>query len=322
MIRVGILGVAHVHTPSYVHALKSQAAAELIGHWDRDGERSAEFAQQFQSQSFASVESLLGACDAVVICAENLFHADLLERALAQRKPALCEKPLAASTQELERIHKLVASGGAFVMTAFPCPYSPVFQKLTQRVRNGEIGKVLAINATNRGKCPFGWFVDPSLSGGGCMIDHTVHVADLIYRLLGESPTKVSAQTGSNMYGEEWEDTAHLTLDYPSGVFATLDSSWSRSKNYHTWGDVNITVVGESGVIETSLFNQGITVTRDSSQLIGTGSNLDNLMVSEFISKIQNSATSVDTASFGIKASQVALAAYQSVESGQPVSLA
>ena len=40
------------------------------------------------------------------------------------------------------------------------------------------------------------------------MIDHTVHVADLLRVLLGEDPVRVQAQTGSNMYGKDWEDTA------------------------------------------------------------------------------------------------------------------
>jgi len=42
--------------------------------------------------------------------------------------------------------------------------------------RFGQIGKVLAIRGTNRGRCPFDWFVQLPLSGGGAVIDHTVHV--------------------------------------------------------------------------------------------------------------------------------------------------
>lgn len=153
------------------------------------------------------------------------------------------------------------------------------------------------------------------------MIDHTVHVADLIYRLLGESPKLVSAQVGSNMYGETWEDTAHLTLDHASGIFATIDSSWSRTKNYHTWGDVNLTITGSAGVIECSLFNQGIFLTKDSCQLIGTGSNLDEHMIREFLSRTSNSNPGQNRSDYGLRASAIALAAYDSASSGQPTSL-
>src|SRR5207253_2134250 len=94
------------------------------------------------------------------------------------------------------------------VMTAFPCRYAPSFTRLQERVKAGDIGPIKAICATNRGRCPFDWFVQENLSGGGAMIDHTVHVTDLLRALLGEEPTRVQAQTGSNMYGQSWDDTA------------------------------------------------------------------------------------------------------------------
>ena len=45
-------------------------------------------------------------------------------------------------------------------------------------------GEVIAIKATNRGMCPWGWFVDIGLSGGGAVMDHTVHVLDLMRDLM------------------------------------------------------------------------------------------------------------------------------------------
>ena len=35
-VRVGLLGVAHVHTPSYVQQLKAHPDAEVVGLYDRD----------------------------------------------------------------------------------------------------------------------------------------------------------------------------------------------------------------------------------------------------------------------------------------------
>ena len=257
------------------------------------------------------MEALLGACDAVVVCSENLKHGAHIEAAAKARRAVLCEKPIAASRAEAERI-RAVAAGVPF-MTAFPCPFSPVFRRLAERVKAGEIGRVLAVCATNRGKCPGGWFTDPALSGGGAMIDHVVHVADLIWRLLGEEADQVQAIVGHNMHSEAWEDTAKVTVGYPSGVFATIDSSWSRPKNYRVWGDVALRVTGETGVIEVDLFGQGVDCLTDQAGLSGTGSDLDQAMVDEFVRAVLDGRPPMVTLEDGLRASGVALAAYESL---------
>jgi predicted dehydrogenase len=209
-------------------------------------------------------------------------------------------------------------------MTAFPCRFSPAFQNLKRRVAAGEIGAIRAICATNRGRCPFGWFVKPELSGGGALIDHVVHVTDLLRDLLGEEPVRVQAQIGNNVYGQEWEDTAMLTLEFGSGIFATLDSSWSRPSTYHTWGDVTMNVVGENGVIEMDMFGQSIqrysagSITHSSN---GFGADLDALMVDDFVRACLDDRPLKVTGLDGMQAARVALAGYESIKQGQPVAL-
>lgn len=266
---------------------------------------------------FANSEDLLGQCDAVVVCSENMLHAELIEAAAQAGKPVLCEKPLAPSREHADRIRHAVQTTEVMVMTAFPCPFSPVFQRLLQRVRAGDIGRVLAVNATNRGTCPFGWFTRAELSGGGAMIDHVVHVADLLWRLLGEAPETVVSQTGTNMYSQEFDDTAHLTLGYPSGVFATIDSSWSRPQNYRTWGDVTLKVLGEKGVIEADLFGQGVSELTDRYRNLGTASDLDGAMVGEFLKAVTTGRPPSVTAEDGLRASAVAIAGYESAYTGR-----
>ena len=156
------------------------------------------------------------------------------------------------------------------------------------------------------------------------MIDHTVHVADLLRSLLNEEPTRVTAQIGNNMYGQEWDDTAMLTIDFPSGIFATLDSSWSRPQSYKTWGDVTMNVVGDSGVIELNMFGQEIDRYNDSKvthTVGGYGSNLDAAMVDDFVRICIDDRPSPITANDGIQAARVAIGGYQSARSGQPVDL-
>lgn len=149
------------------------------------------------------------------------------------------------------------------------------------------------------------------------MIDHVVHVADLLRRLLGEQPTTVQAQTGNNMYGLACDDTAMVTVRYPSGVFATIDASWSKPKGYKTWGNVRLNVTGEKGVIELDMFAQGFDVyTSSGHQKAGAMSNLDALMVDDFLTSIETGKPPVSSLSDGLAASKIALSAYESAGAG------
>jgi predicted dehydrogenase len=312
MLRIGIVSAAHMHCWGYASAILKIESAQLSGVWDEERARGQSLAEAFDSTYFSNLEELLNASDAVVITSENKTHLEHIKAASAAGKPILCEKPIVADAEAAAELRTLDVR----LMTAFPCRYSPAFTRLKQRVDSGEIGKIQAICATNRGRCPFGWFTEPEKSGGGAMIDHVVHVADLLHVLLGERPVKVQAQTGSNMYGQTWEDTAMLTLEYPSGVFATLDSSWSRPASYKTWGDVTMNVVGEKGVIELDMFGQAFDVYGVESpthRLGGFGSDLDLALVRDFVEFANGDAPAPISAEDGLAAVEVALAGYRSI---------
>ncbi|MBX3119734.1 MAG: Gfo/Idh/MocA family oxidoreductase [Fimbriimonadaceae bacterium] len=321
-LRIGFVGIVHMHSYSYANCVNSHADTECVGVWDRDPDAAKKFAEFAKCPVFSSAEEVIGLSDAIIVCSANNHHADDVVAAAKAGKHVLCEKPLAATLEDAQRILDAEKEFGVKVMTAFPCRYSPAFQKLLQRVKNGDIGEIQAICATNRGSNPGGWFVEKELSGGGAMIDHTVHVADLLYVLLGHEPVRVQAQIGNNMYSQSWEDTAMVTLEYANGVFVTLDSSWSRPKSYKTWGDVTMNVVGDKGVIELDMFNQAFDVYRNSNMrhgLAGYGSGTDDGLVNDFVNAIKNDTPMPISAEDGWRAAKIAVAGYRSVAEGQPV---
>lgn len=321
-LRVGLLTAAHLHVWGYVHCLGAHPDAEVVGIWDFDSSRGADFAEKAKIEQFDDIDSLFAKVDAVCIVSENRRHAELGIAAARAGKHILCEKPLTTSEEDGKALLEAVEAAGVQLMTAFPCRFAPTWARVKQRVRSGEIGTLRAICATNRGRCPFGWFVNTEESGGGAMIDHVVHVADLLRDLLGANPTSVQAQIGNRMYGQEWEDTAMLTLQFPDGVFATLDSSWSRPKTYFTWGDVTMNLVGDKGVIEMDMFGNRIDATGPNGFGIrGFGSNPDEAMVGEFVAACLEGRTPQVTGNDGLQAARIALAGYASVRTGQPVAL-
>ena len=322
-LRVGLVSTAHMHCASYAHHFGQHSRTSVAGVWDDNEERGEKFAADRGLKFFQRLGDLLDQSDAVCISSENNNHVVHIEHCATARKHVLCEKPIVANLNEFDRVRTVVAANGIKFMTAFPCRFSPAWQALKARVLHGEIGHIKAINATNRGSCPGSWFTDPTKSGGGAMIDHVVHVADLLRDLLDEEPTSVYAQTGNNMYGEDWEDTAMVTLEYPSGAFATIDSSWSRPKSYKTWGDVMIKIVGDKGVINLDMFGQAIEHYQNEGKVshvaVGYGSDLDKAMVEAFIRVCLDDEPVPVTLEHGLAAVAVPLRAYLSLESKEPV---
>lgn len=315
-LRIGVLGVAHMHCWSYVAIFKGSTTATMVGFYEPDDALADAFAAGTGTRRFTSRDELLAQVEAVCVCSENAHHRKYVMAALDRGLPALCEKPLATTLEDAEAMVAAAEAKGIALMTAFPCRFSPAFQQLKAKITAGAIGRLKALRTTNRGRCPFGWFVETEKSGGGAMIDHTVHVADLLLDLLGEEPARVEAKIGNQIHEQKWEDTAMLTLDYDSGLFATLDSSWSRPSNFKTWGDVTIEAIGDEGVLSMNLFGETLLAYRGGDRFgqVGYGADLDRMMAEEFASAVKEKRTPMVTGRHGLAALKVALKAYASIE--------
>ncbi|MER3402736.1 MAG: gfo/Idh/MocA family oxidoreductase [Armatimonadota bacterium] len=325
-VKVGIMSFAHLHADSYAHCLKTNPLAAFVGVADHDRQRAQAKAEQYGVRAFDSYEALLASeVQAVIICSENAKHAPLAQMAAAAGKHILCEKPLMTRREDGKAMLAAAQGAGVHLFTAFPCRFSPAFQKMKQLVDEGAIGDLLAFKGTNRGSNPGGWFNDPELAGGGAMIDHTVHVADLLRVLTAQEIVEVYAETNNHMFHGNYEDTALLTLTLQNNMFATLDASWSRPKTFPTWGDVTLTAVGTKGLIEMDMFAQYLVHYDDRSGRIRQlfwGDDIDALMIDEFLRVVAGAPRAVLAEGVdGYKAAAVALAGYESVRRGEPVAV-
>ncbi|MBI2939345.1 MAG: Gfo/Idh/MocA family oxidoreductase [Chloroflexi bacterium] len=325
-MRIGIMSLAHFHGQSYARAVQTLPGLALAGIADDDGARGREWAARWGVPYFHGYDALLAAdVDAVIICAENVRHRDLALRAAAAGKHILCEKPLATTLADAEAMVDACQRAGVKLQTAFPCPFNPAFRAAQRAVAGGAIGTVLAVNGTNRGQYPGDWFADPALAGGGAVMDHTVHVADLLRRLLDDEVARVYAETSHGTCHGAAEDTALLTMEFRRGCFATLDASWSRPRrSYPTWGDVTLEVIGSEGNLSLDLFGKQILLYGEEigrGQLVDVGANLDGLMVADFAAAIREDRPVTVSGEDGLRALEVALAAYEAARRGEPVEL-
>ena len=325
-IKIGMMSFAHMHAASYAHSIVTRPDTEMVGIADHDLVRAQAMATQFGTQAFESYEALLDApgLEAVIICPENIHHRPLTEMAAQAGKHVLCEKPLATSIEDGEAMIAACKNAGVQLMTAFPCRFSAVMQRLKAAVDSGQAGDILAIRGTNRGRNPGGWFINKAESGGGATIDHTVHVTDLMRWLLKDEVKEVYAEISNHIGHQEFDDVGFLSLTFHKGAFGTLDASWSRPQAFPTWGDVAMEVVTTKGTLSMDRFAQNLILYSDKSHntsWLNWGSSSDDGLVGAFAHAIAEGSPVPITGEDGLRAAEVALAAYRSAELQAPVTL-
>jgi predicted dehydrogenase len=326
-IKIGILSFAHMHAFSYASCLKQLATVELVGIADDDAARGAEMARHFETAYFGHAEALLDKrLDGVLICAENAAHHPLTELAAPRTPYILCEKPISTTLIDAQAMIDICAAHGTQLQIAFPVRFAPAVQQLRTLLASGQFGRIYSIQATNRGQMPDGWFLDQKLAGGGAVMDHTVHVIDLLRWFWNTEVTRVYAEVGRGQLhpGLAIDDVGLLSFQLANGAYGTLDTSWSRPQSYPTWGDVELELVGELGTARLDSFSQNLTLYDDravKAQWPHWGSDMDMGLISDFVETIAQGRAPSISGQDGLKALEVALAAYLSAQRGEPVAL-
>jgi UDP-N-acetylglucosamine 3-dehydrogenase len=324
--RFGIISFAHLHAASYASCLQANPEARLVAIADDDAERGQSWAGRLGVPWYAEFSDLLrsGEVDAVIVTTPNAGHAAAAIAAARAGVHVLCEKPLATSLSDGQAMIAACRAAGVALGTAFPCRYIPAVARVKEQVEAGKLGKILAIAGTNQGGMPGGWFVDPALAGGGAVMDHTVHVADLIRWLTGAEFTEVYAEVGRLFHDDiPVEDAGLLSFSLADGSFGTLDCSWSRLQSYPTWGGVTLNILGTEGYVSLDAFNQTIALyTKEPrTRWIHWGSDSDYLMIQDFARRVSRGLAPAITGEDGLRAVELALGAYRSAATGQPVKL-
>ncbi|SCK46861.1 Predicted dehydrogenase [Streptomyces sp. WMMB 714] len=336
-MKVGVLSFAHVHAAGYARLLRDMPGVELLTS-DPDADaappgevRGQAFAEQLGVGHVPTYRALFDwGPDAVIVASENSRHRELVELAAKYGVDVLCEKPLATTAEDGEAMVAACREAGVRLGVAYPVRFSPAYAALREAVRSGGTGRVLTVAGANNGGLPAGaraWFVDPVLAGGGAMMDHTVHIADLLDELFaGARAVEVYAQSNNLMYeGEVEVDTAGLvTVRYDNGAVATIDCSWSHPDHHPTWGGLELQLVGEKATVEMDAFGQvvsGFDERNRSGVLLPWGTDLDGAMVRTFLHGAADGGVQVADGEAGLRSLRVALAGYESARQGRPVPL-
>ncbi len=252
-IRVGILGLEHPHADFWRHAFDKPGIAELVGVWAPTPGLAAQKAEKFGCPSWDDMEQLVDACDAVAICSITTRHAELIEFAARRGKKILCEKPLATTIEDCDRIETALRETGAYYMQGFPKRFDPVNHEVRRLVASGALGTISLIRirhghpvAVTNPHFADTWFVRPDAGGGGALLDEGVHGADFIRWLFGE-PQRVTCVMSDAAQNLGVEDVATAIFQFSNGMMAEITSAW------HFLGAENsVEIFGTNGAIVLS----------------------------------------------------------------------
>jgi len=192
-LRFGILGAGRIVT-KLGGASRLVRGAKLIAIASRDLERARARAAEF---GVGNYQALLDdpEVDVVFNTLHNGLHCDWTVRALETGKQVICEKPLACTVAQAQRMFAAAHTNNRKLMEAFMYRFHPQITEVKRRVDAGEIGEPLYLRSsyTFHGRerdNPRYW---PN-AGGGALMDVGCYCVNLSRCLAGSEPTRVMAQ--------------------------------------------------------------------------------------------------------------------------------
>jgi predicted dehydrogenase len=236
--RVGIVGLGHWYSGyGLARALPEYQKAELVAVAWADRAQREEFASTFGIEAHASYDELLGRSDVDVVHIAPPV-AEIPEatiKAARAGKHIILGKPMAMTVAQADQMVEAVRSSGVKCVP-FQGMYKLASADLKRRLDDGAIGEVAVMHAVGRWSIAEdwyrsgrpGWFADPRQVPGGAFIDEGIYDIDRLRWLAGGEVVQVQAKTANFVHREiAVEDWGMATFTFDNGVVATLEASWT-----------------------------------------------------------------------------------------------
>jgi predicted dehydrogenase len=258
MYKVAIIGCGWV---GLAHASGYQAIKEcrIVGAVDPITSLSENLTGKYGGKAYEAIHELLENEKPAIlsICTPPASHLPVIKTALSHGiKYIVCEKPLAHNVANAQEIVAAMKKNKGRLMTAFCHRFVEPVQKIRELFQSGALGDpVFFRNEFSSLFKDVGerWFSKPEVSGGGCIIDTSVHSIDLFRFLCGEVKS-VSARLTRRIPGLKVEDSSCLLLQSENGCMGTILASWNAAvgravlevcgtrgrAHYEYWGEFRV----------------------------------------------------------------------------------
>jgi predicted dehydrogenase len=243
-LRWGLLSTARINR-ALIPAIRSSARSELTTIASRTIDRAREYAREWEiPRPLGSYEALVHDpdIDVVYIPLPNHLHVEWTVRALEAGKHVLCEKPLALTVEEVDRIAEACRRTGRVAAEAFMYRHHPLTEAVQLTVASGRLGEVKSF----RGAFTFPLTrdgdvrLDPAM-GGGSLWDVGCYPLSYANLLTGKAPVEVFGWQRTSDRGVDMEFFAMMR--YADGSVAQFDCGFAGPFR------AEMEVVGTGGVL-------------------------------------------------------------------------
>jgi predicted dehydrogenase len=253
-IRVGMVGggaIARAHVVGYrsspmLHELHSMKPVLAVVA-DATEELAAQAASKFEFESHTGDwKNMVSSdeVDLVDIVAPTFLHAEVAVEAAEHGKSILCEKPMAASSEEAKQMYDAATKAGVVNAMGFNYRRLPAVLQAKKLILEGAIGRVLQFRASfmedwgMNPQMPFTWRYQMKRAGGGAISDLGSHIIDIARFLLGELRSVCAVQDtfikertlindSSKSATVDVDDYTSALVWFESGVPGRIETSWS-----------------------------------------------------------------------------------------------
>jgi predicted dehydrogenase len=292
-VRWGLIGAGDIVRRRVAAALREAPASALIAVSRARGELAEAFTREVGARRWYGEWRALVAdaeVDAVYIATPVHVHAEQTIAAAEAGKHVLCEKPLAMSAAECDRVLAACRANGVTLGVAYYRRLYPAVRRVKAIVESGDIGTPVfaQMNAFEYfdppPDHPRAWLLQPSIAGGGPMMDFGCHRIEVLVNLFGPHVRHATALTANVVFDRPVEDTAAVLLQFEGGPCASVTVTHASRERQDT-----LHVFGTRGSIHIDDLNAGVVQVRTDSQRIEAhppAANVHLPLVEDFVNAV------------------------------------
>ncbi len=259
-VKLAVIGAGrpNIATSNHLPAIAKTPSVKLVALCDIDEAGVREEAKKWNVQYYADIKELLEneEIELVDICTPDQFHCEHTILSARAGKHILCEKPMAISLEEADKMIDAVRSSGVKFMTGHQRRFTNKLTKMKSAIDEGKIGKPVFGRIAFKGA----FFPYPPNSfyykkeSGGQFVHNGPHLVDSLFFLMGQSKAqtvykKTRAFYPSNVEKMETDNYTSATIRFPDGSIGSIEQNLMiiNPRGYPTREE--ILIVGTEGVI-------------------------------------------------------------------------
>ena len=245
-IKCAVIGAGSMGR-NHVRILSEMQDVELVAVVDEKADVAEKMAATHGCKWFTQTAKMIAEAkpDAAFVCVPTSLHLEVASELIRNGIHVLVEKPIAVNVEQGQKMLKLAAEHNVKLTVGHIERFNPAVIKVKEIIGHGEIGKVVSVMARRVGVFP------PQIKDVNIAIDLAIHDIDIVNFLLGELPTKITADKRRN-HIEHREDSVEIFMSYPSAS-AFIQSNWITPVKIR-----KLNITGMNGYLEMDYVTQQV----------------------------------------------------------------